>query len=88
MQASYDSTQYQAFRQKRMAEMQEKTKKGVFGDVREISAEDYKQQVIVIVRIESPDSDSYYCSLNAKIYVMAKRKSVSILVGRKIVMNF
>ena len=45
MQASYDSTQYQAFRQKRMAEMQEKTKKGVFGDVREISAEDYKQQV-------------------------------------------
>ena len=28
-----------------MAELQEKTKKGVFGDVREISAEDYKQQV-------------------------------------------
>ena len=26
-----------------MAEIQEKTKKGVFGDVREISAEDYKQ---------------------------------------------
>jgi len=40
-----DERVLQAFRQKRMAEMQEKTKKGVFGDVREISAEDYKQQV-------------------------------------------
>jgi len=40
-----DERVLQAFRQQRMAELQEKTKKGVFGDVREISAEDYKQQV-------------------------------------------
>lgn len=40
-----DERVLQQIRQQRMAELQEKTKKGVFGDVREISAEDYKQQV-------------------------------------------
>jgi len=40
-----DERVLQAIRQQRMAELQEKAKKGVFGDVREISAEDYKQQV-------------------------------------------
>ena len=43
--AQYHLSPAQAFRQQRMAELQEKSKKGVFGDVREISAEDYKQQV-------------------------------------------
>jgi len=40
-----DERVLQAIRQQRMAELQEKSKKGVYGDVREISAEDYKQQV-------------------------------------------
>lgn len=40
-----DERVLQTYRQQRLNELQEKSKKAIFGDVREISAEDYKQQV-------------------------------------------